>query len=120
MDLLLVALAGCMGMDIVSILKKKGGKIKDFEMVLSGEKNPEHPRRYLKIRYEIRCEGDYKREDLLRAFELSWDRYCSVLATLKNPPEFEFNILSNCQIFQHKRSSALILNYWSLEKSNTC
>ncbi len=93
MELLLVALAGCMGMDIVAILQKKGGKIDHFQMVLKGEKNPEHPRRYLKIIYEIECRGDYKREDLIRSFELSRDKYCSVLATLKNPPEFQFNII---------------------------
>lgn len=93
MDLLLVALAGCMGMDIVSILQKKGGKIDSFKMVLKGDRNSEHPKRYLKIIYEIECKGDYKREDLIRSFELSRDRYCSVLATLKNPPKFEFNIL---------------------------
>ncbi|MCX7995161.1 MAG: OsmC family protein [candidate division WOR-3 bacterium] len=93
MELLLVALAGCMGMDIVSILQKKGGKIDSFKMVLKGEKNPEHPRRYLKIIYEIECKGEYRREDLIRSFELSRDKYCSVLATLKNPPEFEFNLL---------------------------
>ncbi|MEO0227592.1 MAG: OsmC family protein [candidate division WOR-3 bacterium] len=91
MDLLLVALGGCMGMDIVAILQKKGGKIERFEITLEGEKNPEHPRRYLRIKYKIECEGDYKREDLQRAFELSRDKYCSALATLKNPPEFEFN-----------------------------
>ncbi|MEO0127800.1 MAG: OsmC family protein [candidate division WOR-3 bacterium] len=93
MDLLLVALAGCMGMDIVAILQKKGGKIDSFKMVLKGEKNPEHPRRYVKIFYEIECKGDYKREDLVRSFELSRDKYCSVLATLKNQPDFEFKIL---------------------------
>lgn len=92
MELLLVALAGCMGMDIVAILQKKGGKIDQFELTLRGEKNPTHPHRYLKIIYEISCSGDYKREDLIRSFELSRDKYCSVLATLKNPPEFEFNL----------------------------
>lgn len=93
MELLLVALAGCMGMDIVAILQKKGGMIDHFQMVLKGEKHLEHPRRYLKIIYEIECRGDYKREDLIRSFELSRDKYCSVLATLKNPPEFQFNII---------------------------
>ncbi|MGQ9464312.1 MAG: OsmC family protein [bacterium] len=93
MELLLVSLAGCMGMDIVSILQKKGGKIDHFQMVLKGEKNPDHPRRYLKIIYEIKCEGQFRREDLVRSFELSRDKYCSVLATLKNPPEFEFTII---------------------------
>lgn len=92
MDLLLVSLGGCMGMDIVAILQKKGNKIEKFEIELQGERNSEHPKRYLRIKYRIRCEGNYKREDLLRAFELSRDKYCSALATLRNPPEFEFEI----------------------------
>ncbi|NIV11618.1 MAG: osmotically inducible protein OsmC, partial [Aliifodinibius sp.] len=49
MSLLLVSLAGCMGMDIVGILKKKGGKIDSFEIVVNGERAPDHPRRYTKI-----------------------------------------------------------------------
>jgi putative redox protein len=92
LDLLLVALAGCMAMDIVAILRKKGGKIAKFEIVLSGEKSAQHPKKFSRIKYEIKCDGNYRREDLLRSFELSRDKYCSVLATLKNPPEFEFKI----------------------------
>lgn len=92
MNLLLVTLAGCMAMDIVSILQKKGNKLSKFEMILNGDRNNEHPKRFNRITYQIRCEGDYKKEDLLRAFELSRDKYCSVLATVKNPPEFEFKI----------------------------
>ncbi|UCG91900.1 MAG: OsmC family protein [candidate division WOR-3 bacterium] len=92
MDLLLVSLAGCMGMDIVGILKKKGGKIDTFEIVVNGERAPDHPRRYTKISIAFKCEGDYKREDLLRSFELSRDKYCSVVATLKDAPKLEFVI----------------------------
>ena len=92
LNLLLVSLAGCMAMDIVAILQKKGGKINNFKTILKGDRILEHPKRYKKIVYEIKCEGDYKKEDLLRAFELSRDKYCSVLATLKNPPEIEFLI----------------------------
>lgn len=92
MDLLLVSLAGCMGMDIAAILKKKGGKIDRFEIEVNSEKAPEHPKKYTKITLTFKCEGDYKREDLLRSFELSRDKYCSVTATLKNAPDFEFVI----------------------------
>lgn len=90
--LLLVALAGCMAMDIVSIVQKKGGKFTKFEMELDGAPAETHPKRFTRIIYNFKCEGDFKREDLLRAFELSRDQYCSVLATLKDPPEFVFNI----------------------------
>ena len=92
MDLLLASIAGCMGMDIVSILQKKGGKIDVFSIETSGIKVEKHPRRYTKITVKIKCEGDYKREDLLRSFELSRDKYCSVIATLNDAPDFEFVI----------------------------
>lgn len=92
LQLLLVSLAGCMAMDIVAMMRKKGNRIDKFGMTLDGERTNQHPKRYAKITYHIKCEGDYKREDLVRAYELSRDKYCSVLATVKNPPEFEFII----------------------------
>jgi putative redox protein len=90
MDLLLVSLAGCMGMDIVGILQKKGGKIDDFTVEASGIRAEDHPHKYTKITVRIKCEGEYKREDLLRSFELSRDKYCSVTATLSDKPDIEF------------------------------
>lgn len=92
MDLLLVSLAGCMGMDIVSILQKKGGRIDRFTIETDGVRAEDHPHRYTKITVRINCEGDYKREDLVRSFELSRDKYCSVTATLTTVPELEFVI----------------------------
>jgi putative redox protein len=90
--LLLISLAGCMAMDIVAIVQKKGGKFTRFEMELEGVQAESHPKRYTKIIYNFKCEGDFKQEDLRRAFELSRDQYCSVLATLQKPVEFVFNI----------------------------
>jgi putative redox protein len=90
MDLLLVALTGCMAMDIVAILQKKGGKIESFAMEAAGTRAEKHPRKYNKIKVKIMCKGVYRREDLLRSFELSRDKYCSVFATLSSNPEFEF------------------------------
>ena len=90
MDLLLVSLAGCMGMDIVGILKKKGGKINGFSIEVEGVRADDHPHRFTKITVEFKCEGDYRRGDLLRSFELSRDKYCSAIATLDHKPEIEF------------------------------
>lgn len=92
LELLLVSLAGCMGMDIVGILKKKGGKINAFEITVNGQRAQEHPKKYEKITVNIVCQGEYKREDLLRSLELSRDKYCSALATLRSTPEIEFVI----------------------------
>jgi putative redox protein len=89
-ELLMVSLAGCMGMDIVSILQKKGGKIDSFVINVEGFRAVDHPHKYNKIKVKIGCDGDYKREDLLRSFELSRDKYCSVVGTLNDKPELEF------------------------------
>ncbi|UCC12201.1 MAG: OsmC family protein [candidate division WOR-3 bacterium] len=91
-EFLLVSLGGCMGMDIVGILQKKGGKINRFEIVLDGKRAADHPRRYEKIFVKIICEGDYRQEDLARSLELSRDKYCGAFATLQNPPEIEFSL----------------------------
>ena len=89
-ELLLVSLAGCMGMDIIGILRKKGGKIDSFVIDVEGIRTEDHPHKYTKITAKMKCEGDYKREDLLRSFELSRDKYCSVVGTLNDKPELEF------------------------------
>jgi putative redox protein len=91
-ELLLVSLAGCIGMDIVGILKKKGGKIDAFEIRIDGQRAQEHPKKYEKITIDIKCQGEYKRKDLLRSLELSRDKYCGALATLRSMPEMEFII----------------------------
>lgn len=91
-ELLLVALAGCMSMDIISIVQKKGGRIESFAVNVQGRRAEKHPKRYERIEVEFNCEGDYKREDLVRAFELSRDKYCGVFATLQNPPEIALKI----------------------------
>jgi len=88
-ELLLVSLGACMGMDMVGILKKKGGKIDAFEITVDGKRASEHPKRYEKITMTFRRTGDYRREDLLRAHELSRDKYCGAYATLQNPPDIE-------------------------------
>ncbi|MDH4212002.1 MAG: OsmC family protein [candidate division WOR-3 bacterium] len=92
LELILVSLAGCMGMDIVAILQKKGGKIDNFVVEASGVRAEEHPHKYTKITLKFKCEGVYEREDLLRSFELSRDKYCSAVATLSSSPELEFVI----------------------------
>lgn len=89
-ELLLVSLAACMGMDMVGIVRKKGGKIETFEIAVDGKRAAEHPKRYEKITMTFTCKGDFRRADLLRAHELSRDKYCGAYATLQQTPEIEF------------------------------
>ena len=82
-QLLLVALGGCTGMDIVNILRKQRQKLTGLEIVVSGERVSDHPRVYSKVHVEYKLKGQNLKDKALRtAIQLSEDKYCSVGATL--------------------------------------
>ncbi len=84
MELVLVALGGCTGMDVVSILRKKRVKFDKFEIKITGERAEEHPKVYTKVDIEYTIYGkDIKEKDVEQAIELSQSKYCSVSAILK-------------------------------------
>jgi len=88
MDLLLVGLAGCTAMDVVSILGKSRQPFDGLAVRIEGERAPDHPRRYTRVvmTYEVHGDG-VDRAAVERAVSLSEERYCSVQATLRQAPE---------------------------------
>jgi putative redox protein len=83
MQLLLVALGSCTGMDVVNILQKQRQKLTGFEIVVSGERVAESPRVYDKVHVEYKLKGENLRDKPVRtAIQLSEDKYCSVGATI--------------------------------------
>ncbi len=56
--MLLVSLAGCTGMDVVSLLKKMRVDYDDFKIEVSGELTEEHPKYYHKIMVEYHIWGN--------------------------------------------------------------
>ena len=84
MELVLIALGGCSGMDVVSILRKMRVNYDKFEMKLSGERATEHPKVFTKIHVEYIIYGkEIKEKDFAHAVELSQDKYCSVAGVIK-------------------------------------
>ena len=82
-ELVLYALAGCTGSDVVNILKKKRVPLQGFEMYLAGEEAEEHPKVFTGIHVEYVFFGDgINSADVERAIELSTTKYCSVSAML--------------------------------------
>ena len=82
-ELLLVALAGCTGMDVISILKKKRQRVVDFEVNVSGDSRNEHPKAWTHMHIEFVVRGhNIDPTAVERAIELSETKYCSVTATL--------------------------------------
>jgi len=92
MQSLLAALAGCMGIDVVEILRKMRVPLESLEVRVEGDRAPEPPRRYTRIGLVYRVRGvEAEHEDRVwRAIELSREKYCSVLHTLR--PDVEVGI----------------------------
>ena len=83
MELFLVGLAGCTGMDVISILKKKRQDVRSFEVRVSAERAQEHPKGFARIQIEYIVSG--KQVDpaaVERAVELSATKYCPAQAML--------------------------------------
>jgi putative redox protein len=84
MELLLMGLATCTAMDVVSILRKKRVKLNDFRMEVEAEQAPEHPKVFTNIKLHYIFTGSNIRpSDVEQAIELSENKYCSVSAMLK-------------------------------------
>lgn len=82
MELLAVALAGCTGMDVVSILQKMRQPLEGLRIEVRGEKAEEYPKRFLSLEVVYFIRGAVDEKKLQRAIKLSETRYCSVEATL--------------------------------------
>ena len=83
MELLLIGLAGCTAMDVISILKKKRQDVTGFEVHVRAERADTHPRIYTDIHVEYIVRGrEIKPEAVARAIELSETKYCSAQAML--------------------------------------
>jgi len=95
-ELLLVSLATCTGMDVVSILYKMHLEFDDFQVLVKGESTEEHPKVFKKIDLEYIIKGnDIDAEKLEKAIDLSQNRYCGVSAMLKKACELNYDYTIN-------------------------
>lgn len=82
-DLMLLAAASCSAYDVVQILEKGKQPLKDLKIDVSAEQSQEQPYPYVSLHFKYRIWGDIPPDKIQRAMQLSEDKYCSVLATLK-------------------------------------
>ncbi len=91
--LMLVALAGCTGMDVVSILKKMHIEVEDFDVNVSAELTEEHPKQYYKAHITYILKGkNLSLEKIEKAVSLSQEKYCGVSAMLRKAFEITYDI----------------------------
>ena len=83
MQMLLMGLGGCSGIDVISILKKQRQDVKDYKMVIKGDREAgKEPSLWKDIEVEFHIYGNVDEDKARRAAELSMEKYCSVAATL--------------------------------------
>lgn len=93
LELLAVGLAGCTGMDVISILEKKRQPVKAFEVRVHADQAEEHPRVFTRILVEYVVTGaGVEREAVERAVSLSETKYCPAQAMLRASASLESRI----------------------------
>ena len=83
MQTLLMGLAGCSAIDVISILKKQRQDVVDYKMTVNGEREKgKEPSLWQSVNVEFHLYGDIDADKASRAVDLSVNKYCSVAATL--------------------------------------
>lgn len=81
--LVLLGMAGCTAMDVISVLRKKRQEVSGLEVEVSGNRVDEHPRVYDSIEVVYRVRGrEVDPKAVERAIELSETRYCPAIAMI--------------------------------------
>jgi putative redox protein len=97
MELLLVALGSCTGVDVVSILRKKRQSVSAYRVEVRGERRDDHPRSYKRMEVHHIVSGrNISEQSVAQAIQLSEEKYCSVAATLRPTVE----IISSFEIIE--------------------
>ena len=93
--LLLLSLAGCTAMDVITILRKARIEVSGFTVRVVGDVREEHPRVYahMKIVYELKGKDlEASREKIINAINLSQDKYCGVSAMIRKSAPIEWEL----------------------------
>lgn len=78
MQTLLMSLGSCMSIDILMILNKQRQKVTDFRVDVSADRTEGTPSIFKSIIIHVSISGDIKEEKLVKAIDLSREKYCSV------------------------------------------
>ena len=94
MEMVLMGVAGCTAMDVISILRKKHADVTGFQVNIRGERAEDHPKRYTKFHVEYILEGKgLSSKDVERSIELSVTKYCSAISSMSSPVETSYRIV---------------------------
>lgn len=91
--LMLSSLAGCSGLDVISLLKKMRAEVADFKIEITAELTDEHPKYYNKVKVDYHfTDSELKPEKIQKAVNLSATKYCGVMEMFRQFAEIETEI----------------------------
>lgn len=94
MEMVLMGLAGCSGIDVVSILEKKRVALEGLQVLINSERADEHPKVFTKVNLTFVFKGkDLNHKALEDSVRLSIDRYCSVAGMVNKTAEINWEIV---------------------------
>jgi len=85
---LALALAACMGMDVVHILRKGRFDLRGLKISMVAERAQENPHRITSVAIDFAVTGDVPEAQVQRAIDLSHDKYCSVWHSMRQDIPF--------------------------------
>ncbi|MGZ5272851.1 MAG: OsmC family protein, partial [Kaistella sp.] len=93
METVLMAVAACSGIDMISILKKQRQNIQDFSAEVEGERvQVDEAKPFKAITVKFFLEGEIDSKKALKAAELSFEKYCSVSKTLEPNVKVKYEV----------------------------
>lgn len=95
MELLLMGVGGCTGIDIVNILKKQRQEILDFDMEIEATRAESAPKVFTGIHIRYILKGDLDPDKVRRAIVLSKEKYCSASIMLGKTATITFSYVVN-------------------------
>ena len=96
MELVLMGVAGCSAIDMISILKKQRQEITSFKAEVDGERVQVGEAKPFKDIYVVfSLEGNINEDKAVKAAQLSFDKYCSVSKTLEPTATVHYKVVLN-------------------------
>ena len=91
--LMLSSLAGCSGLDVVSLLEKMRAEVADFKIEVTAELTDEHPKFYNKVKVDYHfTDSELQLEKIQKAVNLSVTKYCGVMEMFRQFSDVEIEI----------------------------
>ena len=110
MELLLMGVAGCSSIDVISILEKQKLDPDSYKMEVEGERESTPGKPWKRIHVKLYIEGNIPSDKIIRAAALSFDKYCSVSKNIEKSTLIEHSIYLNGSLIKKQAKKFVFID----------